>query len=94
MCVANNQTESFSTGLVTGMSESMAGTENDGPASGNCATSKLAVSKTSHETEGMRVENFRPKLSTVPEDAEAVQRGGMLMISEYSAMKVNIERCG
>lgn len=76
VCPADSQAEDCSTGVVTDMSESMAGAENEGPASANCATSKLAGLSTTKEAEGIRTECFRPKLSAVPEDdIPAIKRG-------------------
>jgi hypothetical protein len=62
---------------MTDISESVAEErENEGP-SINCATSKLATLKEAYESEGIRTENFRPKLSTVPENDIPVFRRGV-----------------
>ena len=86
LVVADSQAE---TEMVTEMSDSMAGGgENDGPAS-NGATSRLAGVGLSAEAEGIRTENFRPKLSAVPEDDVPAIKRGVWLCSPLWAAELN-----
>lgn len=87
--VADSQAESFGTGVVTDMPDSMtADGENDGPASANGATSKLAGLGVNKASDGILTENFRPKLSAVPELTESIIKPGACFRSLSLVFKV------